>query len=346
MSRVSKETERVGHASGEESTGAAGRTGDRRGWVDLVFSPRYGGLAVLILAVVLAPLFLDGLYHYDMAILVCINATVVIALNLLVGYAGQISLGHAAFFGLGGYSTAVLATRYDWPSLLALLAGVVLVSVLAFVIARPILRLKGHYLAMATLGLGMIIYLIITTESWLTGGPDGMSVAPMEVFGYMVFDELVWYWIVGVLLIVMYLLAVNVIDSPVGRALRAVHGSEIAAITCGVNVTHYKALIFVVSAAVAALMGGLFAFYGGFITPTSSDFMHSIEFVVMVVLGGMASVMGAVVGALILTLLPQFLTAVAEYEWLVYGLILMLVMIFMPRGLVPTVHGWIRRVIG
>ncbi len=312
-------------------------------WQDFVFSPRYGGFIALLAAVLIAPLFLDGLYEFDLAILVFINASVAITLNLLVGYAGQISLGHAAFFGLGGYGTAILATRHDWPALAALLAGVLLVAAVAFLIARPILRLKGHYLAMATLGLGMIIYLVITTETGLTGGPDGMSVAPMEIFGYMVFDELVWYWITGILLLLIYLLAVNVIESPVGRALRAVHGSEIAAINSGVNVTHYKTLIFVVSAMVAALMGGLFAFYSGFITPTSSDFMHSIEFVVMVVLGGMASVVGAVVGAVLLTLLPQFLAAMADYKWLTYGLILMLVMIFMPKGLVPTLHGWIRR---
>lgn len=332
----------VNSATTDTKTASASRAQPRWRWSDWVLSPRHGGLAALILAVVIAPAFLDGLYHYDLAILVCINASVVIALNLLVGYAGQISLGHAAFFGLGGYSTAILATRYDWPALLALLAGVLIVAAVAFVIARPILRLKGHYLAMATLGLGMIIYLVITTESWITGGPDGMAVTPMAVFGYLVFDELVWYWILATLLVLVYWLALNVIESPVGRALRAVHGSEIAAISSGVDVTWYKVLIFVISAVVAALMGGLYAFYSGFIAPNTSDFMHSIEFVVMVVLGGMASIVGSVVGALILTLLPQFLTAFAGFEWLLYGLILMLVMIFMPRGLVPTIHGWIR----
>ena len=322
---------------------APGRTEGGRRWVDALLSARVGGLAALVLAVLIAPLFLEGLYQYELAILVGINATVVIALNLLVGYAGQISLGHAAFFGLGGYGAAIMATRYDWPALAALGVGTLLVGVIAYAIARPILRLKGHYLAMATLGLGMIIYLVITTESWITGGPDGMPVAPMEVFGYMVFDEEVWYWIIAVFLVLMFWLATNLIDSPVGRALRAVHGSEIAAISSGIDVTHYKVLVFVVSAVVAAFMGGLYAFYSGYITPGSSSFMHSIEFVVMVVLGGMASVVGAVVGAAILTLLPQFLVAFAEYEWMLYGLILMLVMIFMPRGLVPTLHDWLRR---
>ncbi|MDN3518104.1 branched-chain amino acid ABC transporter permease [Aquisalimonas lutea] len=335
----------------ETSTSTAAATaivagGERTSWKDVVFSPRYGGLAALLLVVLATPLFIDGVYQFDMAILVMINAAVVIALNLLVGYAGQVSLGHAAFFGLGGYATAILTTRYEWPSLLALGAGVVLVVAIAAVIARPILRLKGYYLAMATLGLGMIIYLIITQESWLTGGPDGTSVAPLEVYGYAVYDEIVWYWLLAALVVVMYWLALNIIDSPVGRALRALHGSEIAADNSGIDVNHYKTVVFVLSAGVAALMGGLYAFYSGFIAPSTAGFMHSIELVVMVVLGGMASLVGSVVGAVLMTLLPQYLVVLSEYEWLVYGLVLMLVMIFMPRGLVPTLHGLIRRVTG
>lgn len=326
-----------------ELTAAASVRSVQQVWRARLLSPRHGGLALLLLVVLVTPMFLDGLYHYDLAILVGINATVVIGLNLLVGYAGQISLGHAAFFGLGAYSSAILTSRYEWPPLLALAAGVVLVAAIAFVIARPILRLKGHYLAMATLGLGMIIYLVITSEAWLTGGPDGIDVPMLEVFGFQVMSEQSWYWIIGAILILTYWLALNLIDSPVGRALRAVHGSEIAATTAGIDVTGYKVLIFVVSALVAALMGGLYAFYSGFVTPSSAGFMHSVELVVMVVFGGMASVMGSIVGAAVLTLLPQLLTSFAEYEWLAYGAILMLVMIFMPRGLVPTLEGWLRR---
>jgi branched-chain amino acid transport system permease protein len=184
---------------------------------------------------------------------------------------------------------------------------------------------------------------MITTEAWFTGGPDGMSVPMLEAFGHAVEGELTWYWIVAVLTVLTYLMALNIVHSPVGRALRAVHGSEIAATTAGIDVTGYKVLIFVASAVVAALMGAIYAFYSGFITPSTADFMHSIEFVVMVVFGGMASLVGSVVGAVILTLLPQYLTTFADYEWVIYGLILMLVMIFMPKGLVPTLHDKLRR---
>lgn len=305
-------------------------------------SPRYGGMAILAVVIAALPLFLPNNYYYDVAIRVGINAIVVVGLNLLIGYAGQISLGHAGFLGLGAYTTGILTSRYDCPSLLALLAGVVLVGVIAFVVARPILRLSGHYLAMATLGLGIIMSIVITNEGWLTGGPDGMSVPPFSVFGWAPHGEKSWYWFIGALLLFSVWLALNIIDSPPGRALRAVHGSEVAAQVVGVDTTGAKVLMFVISAILASVMGSLSAHYTGFITPAQSGFFHSIELVTMVVLGGMASTFGAVIGAAILILLPQLLTSLHEYEMVVLGLILMVTLIFMPKGLVPTLAGGLK----
>jgi branched-chain amino acid transport system permease protein len=297
---------------------------------------KHGGLVVLGLVVALLPLTLPNRYFYDVAILIGLNAIVCVGLNLLIGFAGQISLGHAGFFGLGAYASAILSTKYGWPSLVALVAAAVLVGAIALALGRPILRLKGHYLAMATLGLGIIFAVVITTEERLTGGPDGMSVAPLEVFGAALEGERVWYWVVGALLIGTVWLAFNLIDSPLGRALRAIHGSEVAAEAMGVDIARAKVLIFVVSAVLAAIAGSLTAHYGGFITPGKVGFLHSIELVTMVVLGGMASTWGAVVGAAILTALPQLLTVFKDYESLVFGVVLMTTMVFMPRGLVPT----------
>lgn len=297
---------------------------------------RHGGLAVLALVVAVLPLAMPNRYFYDVAILIGLNAIVCVGLNLLIGFAGQISLGHAGFFGLGAYASAILTTNYGWPSLVSLVAAAALVGVLALALGRPILRLRGHYLAMATLGLGIIIAVVITTEERLTGGPDGMPVAPLGVFGAALQGEKMWYWIVGALLIATVWLAFNLIDSPLGRALRAIHGSEVAAEAMGVDIARAKLLIFVVSAVLAAVAGSLTAHYGGFITPGKVGFLHSIELVTMVVLGGMASTYGAVVGAAILTALPQLLTVFKDYESLVFGIVLMATMIFMPRGLVPT----------
>jgi branched-chain amino acid transport system permease protein len=299
-------------------------------------SPRGGGLLALALVIATLPWLLPNPFYFGVVINIGLAAIVCVGLNLLIGYAGQISLGHAGFFALGGYASALLPDRLGIPPLLALLAGMAGVGLLAFAVARPILRLKGHYLAMATLGLGIIISIVLNQEIALTGGPDGRPVAGLAVLGLRVRGEWAWYWLVGGVLLLTVWLALNLIDSPIGRALRAVHGSEVAAETAGIDTARTKALVFVLSAVLASLAGSLFAHHTGFLTPDEAGFFRSIEFVTMVVLGGMASVFGAVVGAAILTALPQLLTAFHDFEHVMYGLVLMLVMIFMPRGLVPT----------
>ena len=224
--------------------------------------------------------------------------------------------------------------------MLAAMAGV---AVIAFVVARPILRLKGHYLAMATLGLGIIIYMVLVNESALTGGNDGMSVPPFSVLGATLSSEHAWYWVTGAVLLAAIWIATNIVDSPVGRALRALHGSEVAAQVAGVDTTRYKVRIFVVSALFACVTGSMMAHYVGFITPQVAGFFHSIELVTMVVVGGMASTFGAVIGAAILTMLPQLLSRFEGYEMIVFGAILMLTMIFLPRGLLPSIAARLRR---
>jgi len=299
-------------------------------------SARTGGMLALAAVIALLPLALVNNYLYDVAILVGLNAIVCVGLNLLIGYAGQISLGHAGFFGLGAYGSAVLTARYGWPPLGALAAATAGVALLAYLVGRPILRLKGHYLAMATLGLGVIISIVVANEDQITGGPDGMSVPPLTVFGVVLSGEKTWYWLVGALLLLAVWLAINLIESPMGRALRALHGSEVAAEVIGVDSARHKLAAFVLSAVFAGAAGALTGHYAGFITPSHTSFLHSIELVTMVVFGGMASTFGAVVGAAVLTTLPQLLTVFKEYEMVVFGAVMMLTMIFMPRGLVPT----------
>ena len=300
------------------------------------FGMRNAGIAALAAVVALLPLVLVNDYFYDVAILVAMNAIACVGLNLLIGYAGQISLGHAGFFALGAYGTAILASRYGWPSWLSMPASIAEVGMLAFVIGRPTLRLKGHYLAMATLGLGVIVSIVLATEDRITGGPDGMAVPALAVFGWTVQGERPWYWIAGFALVASVWLAQNLIASPVGRALRALHGSEIAAQTSGIDSARYKVMVFVVSAVFAAAAGAMTAHYAGFITPARGSFLHSVELVIMVVFGGMASTFGAVVGAAVLTTLPQFLTVLKDYEMMAFGAILMVTMAFFPKGVVPT----------
>jgi branched-chain amino acid transport system permease protein len=299
-------------------------------------SPRTGGLLALAAAIALLPLALSNNYFYDIAILVGLNAIVCVGLNLLIGFAGQISLGHAGFFGLGAYGSAILASRYGWPPLAAMFTTTLAVAALAFVVGRPILRLKGHYLAMATLGLGIIIFMVITTEDKFTGGPDGISVVPFRIGDFVLRDERIWYWVVGALLLLAVWLALNLIESPPGRALRALHSSEVGAEVVGINAANHKVMVFVISAVFASIAGSLAAHYSGFVTPGKVTFLHSIELVTMVVFGGMASTFGAVVGAAVLTTLPQLLTVFKDYEMMVFGAVMIGTMIFLPRGVVPS----------
>lgn len=302
-------------------------------------SPRCGGLLALVAVIAALPLVLSNNYFYEVAILVGLNAIVCVGLNLLIGYAGQISLGHAGFFGLGAYGSAILSARFDWPPLAALAAATIAVALLAYVIGRPILRLRGHYLAMATLGMGVIVSIVAATEDRWTGGPDGMPVPPFKLFGATLSGEGAWYFVVGSLLVVAVWLSLNLIESPTGRALRALSGSEVAAEVSGIDSARQKVLVFVISAVFASVAGSLFAHYSGFITPSKLTFFHSIELVTMVVFGGMASTYGAVVGAAVLTTLPQLLTVFKDYEMVALGAIMMGTMIFMPKGLVPSIGG-------
>jgi len=296
-------------------------------------------IGLLILAGILAalPLVLPNSFYYDIVIRMAINAVVALGLNLLIGYAGQISLGHAGFFGIGAYATAILTTHFGWHPLQALLAGAFGAAALAALLARPIFRLRGHYLAMATLGLGILIAMVLKNEAAYTGGPDGMAVAPMSLFGFQIDGEKQWYWFFSANLLISIWACRNLIDSPFGRALRALHGCEVAAQVAGVDVARYKAIIFVFSAFFASIMGSLTAHYVGFVTPNVADFFYSIELVTMVVVGGMASIFGSVVGAALLTALPQALATLEGWETVAFGLILMLFMVFLPSGLVPTI---------
>lgn len=309
-----------------------------------MLAPRTGGLALLVLGVSLAPLTFPNAYFYDVAVNALFNAVVCVGLNLLIGYGGQISLGHAGFFALGAYGSAILTGKHGLPPITALGLAALANGVLAFVVGRPILRLKGHYLAMATLGIGIIIHIVLKTESGVTGGPDGIGVDPFTILGLAINGDRAWYWVGAFLLVATVWMSLNLIDSPMGRALRAVHGSEIGAEVVGVDTSKYKVLVFVLSAVFASVVGSLFAHKNGFITPDIGSFFRSIELVTMVVLGGMASTFGAVIGAVILTLLPQLLAAFEDYEAMVLGGIMMGTMIFMPKGLLPSLlAAWRKR---
>ena len=298
-----------------------------------------------ILAVIgLFPL-LAGNNQYLISLLVFmgINTVVTMGLTLLMGYAGQISLGHAAFFGIGAYSSGILATQYALHPAAAFLSGIFLSAAVAYLVGKPTLRLKGHYMAVATLGFGEIVFILFNELSSLTGGPSGLSNIPaLSLRGHAVEGGDYLYLVWG-LVILLLLFSLNVINSRVGRALRAVHGSELAANAMGVDASRYKVQVFILSAIYASMGGSLYAHFVTFISPGSFGLMFSILLLMMAVIGGLETIWGALVGAAILTLLPEYLRGLEDFEVLVYGAILMVVLIFMPRGILEGVQVLFRR---
>lgn len=295
-------------------------------------------IALLIVAalIVALPLLFPSAYYYRIGALVLVSALAVVGLNLLMGFAGQVSLGHAGFLGIGGYSVAVGSVHFGLPVWGCIFVGAILSGLVAFAVGRPILRLKGHYLAIATLGFGLLIAIVLNNEARWTGGPDGMNVPALVLFGWRASGSVAWYWIAGAVFILGFALAQNLMDSPTGRALQAIHDSEIAANVLGVNVARKKLVIFVISAVYASVAGSLLALFNGLVTPDIAGFLHSIELVAMVVLGGMGSIVGSLVGAAVLVVLPQALTAFHDYEQALLGLIVMAFMIFLRQGIVPS----------
>ena len=292
---------------------------------------------------------LPGIGHYpDLMIFVGIYCLITIGLSLLMGYAGQISLGQAAFFGTGAYISGILTATYGLNPWLCIIFGMIVAAMVAVLVGVPSLKLHGHYLAMATLAFGIIVFIIFNEEVELTGGPDGMSGIPLlSVFGFQ-FDSIEkYYYLVWFFVFAVFIFTINVIQSRSGRALRAIHASEAASNAMGVNVSRFKIVVFVYSAILAALAGSLYAHYLNFINPTTFDLFFSIKLLIMIALGGMHEIWGAMIGAFVITFLSfEWLHFFEEAEVIVYGIILLVVTIFLPHGLVGIPHiikGWLRR---
>jgi len=291
-------------------------------------------LLAIALLVVLYPLLVGGNeYFISLLVFLGINGIITMGLCLFMGYAGQISLGHAAFYGIGAYSSGILTTKYSIPPVGAFFTGIFLSALIAWLVGKPTLRLRGHYMAVATLGFGEILYIIFNELSPLTGGPSGLSGIPsLEIFGYPLEGAAYLYLAWGFVLLLL-IFSLNVINSRVGRALRAVHGSELAANAMGVEASRYKVQVFVLSAIYASMAGSLYAHFVTFISPSSFSLMFSILLLMMVVVGGAGTIWGALLGATVLTLLPEYLRGLEDFEVLAYGAILMIVLLYMPRGI-------------
>lgn len=315
------------------------------------------GLLVVWLALLVIPAVAPNGYIVGLAVQFCINAMLVSSLNLLTGFGGQLSLSHAGFYGLGAYATGILSAKYGVSPWLGLPAAVAVTTASAILIGVPSLRLRGHYLAMATLGFNAIVTVLFYELVRWTGGADGLSGIPsLHLFGFSLANPSRFFyfaWAVAGLCLAGLL---NLIDSRFGRGLRALSSSELAASSMGVDIFTYKLRLFALTAGMAGVAGFLFAHFNNFVTPESFDFSVSVLLVVMVAVGGTGRFWGGIIGALILTALPEVLRSVepalaaigvrfdtSAAATFVFGVSLILILLFLPGGLWSGIEATFRR---
>lgn len=279
-------------------------------------------------------------YQLQIAVMAGIFALLTLSLNLLSGYGGMISLGHAGFFLIGAYTSAIFATRFGAPFPLALLAAVLLTAASGLLLAIPALRLSGHFLAVITIAFGLILHLLSINLEGITNGISGISRIPRPAIGsWRLGSDLSYYFLVLGVLALIALLTRAYVRSAYGRALRALRDDEIAAGCMGVNITVAKIHAFVISAAIAGVAGSLYAHYVRYINPDSFTIDISIRALIMMVVGGVGSIAGSVLGAIVVYVLPEALRFLNEYYYLVFGGVIIALMLFLPGGLISLVPG-------
>jgi len=301
--------------------------------------------AAFIILISIFPLLLGTPYNLSIAIFAGINALLALGLCILMGYAGQISLGQAGFYGIGAYISAILSLKLGLPVILSVVLAAVIAAIAAVILAVPALRLRGHYLAVATLGFGEIIHILL--NEFGPGGPSGFGDIPrFSVLGYTFDTPISFFYLTWGIVALIMLFSANFINSRTGRALRAMHDSEVASKAMGLDIVSLKIKVFIIGAVYASIAGSLYAHYITFVSPSTFTLFHSVLIVMMAVVGGISNLWGAVVGAVIITILPELLRRFEEFDVLVYGLILTLSLMFFRKGLVPIIAEKIKKLKG
>ncbi|GAB6182541.1 branched-chain amino acid ABC transporter permease [Thermodesulfovibrio hydrogeniphilus] len=302
----------------------------------------YISLLIFALLILCFPVFVQDNYILTVTIFAAINSLVALGLTILMGYAGQISLGQAGFYGIGAYISAILSLNFGLPVVFSMFLSVIVSALISILLAIPALRLKGHYLAVATLGFGEIIYVIL--NEWGPGGPSGFGDIPQFSFlGYTMSTLTEYFYLSWFFVGLCMIFSMNLINSMAGKALKSIHDSETASVCIGINVSKLKIKVFVLSAIFASLAGCIYAHFVTFLSPSTFSLHYSILVLMMVIIGGMRSLWGAVVGALIITFLPEALRGFKEYDILVYGIVLTLSLLFLRNGIVPLIEDLFRK---
>lgn len=288
-------------------------------------------IAAILIALAIVPLFADS-FTVRMATLAGIGSILALSLNLLYGFAGQISFGHGGFYALGAYGAALVAQNLVSDLAVAIPIAVIATIIIASLIGAPVLRLRDHFLGLATLAIGLVIYTVLNQWTDLTGGPSGMSIPTTALFGIEL-DSTIYHLLVIVILAVVVIGITTLVNSKVGWALRALKADEAAAASVGINVAKYKIIAFGISAGIAALGGTLYAFLDNYIAPETFGIHASIMILTMVVVGGLGSNLGAVIGGAFFISLPMLFIEVQEYQHVIYGAVLLLFILFLPGGI-------------
>ena len=296
------------------------------------------------LLIFLLPTLMAGSYWIHVLVIIGIYVIAAAGVDLVVGFAGQLSLCQAAFFSLGAYASAILTTTYHVHPLPAMIMGMVFTSLVAYGVGAPVLRLKGYYLAIATLGFGLIIQSILVTMAKYTGGPDGFrDIVPLQLAGFIFKSDAQYYYPVWTMALAILLLTRNIVHSRVGRAMLALRGDDVAASSLGIDIANYKIQAFTLSAAYASLAGSLYAHANRFISPQMADLSSSVEMIIMVVLGGIRTVFGVMIGTTIMKILPEALESFMDYQMVTTGAILIALLIYMPHGVIGVTHDFLAR---
>ena len=302
-------------------------------------------LGACALALLTAPAWLVSPYHLHVLIMAGIFTILALSLNLLLGYTGQLSLGHAAFFGIGAYTSALLALKLDWSFWLALPSAAAAAALAGWAIGRLALKLRGAYFVLVTISFAGVISLVSINWMELTNGPLGLPGVPAPELGAWSFrTKRAYYYLVLGAAALSYLVCHRIVRSRIGRALIALRENEPLAESVGIDGTRYLVLAAVVSAALAGVAGSLYAHYTRFVSPEVFLFTYTVTMVIMVIAGGQGTLIGPVIGALLFTALPEALREAMAWQWqmLAYGLLLIALVFFLPRGIVPSFERWHR----
>ncbi len=285
-------------------------------------------------------------YLTNLLIVVMLHALPAIGVSLLMGYTGQISLGHAAFYGLGAYGAAAFSVHMGVNPWISIVFAVILVGVMSSYLGWVIFRLRGHYLAVATLGFGFIVNIaFVELRDW-TGGPNGLpGIPPLEIFDLSFHTDQTFFYIAWVAMILTVVMAQNLVNAPVGLVMRGIAESERAVSSLGNDVTGLKRKILVISAVVSAVSGGLYAHYIGYISPQPFAIDFSIKLVVIIAIGGFRSIPGVLLATLFVTVITEPLQELGYYDVVVYGLFLTVIIAYMPQGLLQGAYGFGRRLL-